>query len=495
MTPPGRTCQSLQTRMSSWLSARKRWYAAFDGGSRSRPAGTRAHVVCAARPSGVIRSPLGDRAANPTSTMRTSPPRSPSATTPRSRTSCSSSSTSPSSSSGTAASYSRRDAANDLRLRHGVPGYSSAADGRPGDGERRCSTRRRCAARGACCARPTTCSTLMDTSAEGIVACVADAGATFLAPIFDELTAVVCLSGTPQSHIGIVSREYQVPCVMGAVFDGANPPTATPSRSTARATTGVVRRVVVSARRTRSDHADVNRGSATTARSRSRSPMQRTALESALIPVTAYILIACVECYRRYPEMIEAITAVASPEDLGRAGHRFGDADRQRAPLGGPELPAGRSQGARDGRDDRPRRRPASHGDRVRLLGPRRAARTASTTARAKRGMPTAPRRRTANSSPAIASRSAGPSRDDELRASHAAQRAAHVVPLPAVVRHPVGLPGHGPVPTRRRPGRCSCARSTGWVRRTSRGARRSARTCRTATCSARSCSTVSTCA
>jgi signal transduction protein with GAF and PtsI domain len=64
---------------------------------------------------------------------------------------------------------------------------------------------------------------LMDTSADGIVACVADAGATFLAPIFDELAAVVCLSGTPQSHIGIVSREYQVPCVMGAVFAGAEP--------------------------------------------------------------------------------------------------------------------------------------------------------------------------------------------------------------------------------------------------------------------------------
>ncbi len=58
--------------------------------------------------------------------------------------------------------------------------------------------------------------TLMDSSAVGVVACVADAGATFLAPIFDELTAVVCLSGTPQSHIGIVSREYQVPCVMAA---------------------------------------------------------------------------------------------------------------------------------------------------------------------------------------------------------------------------------------------------------------------------------------
>jgi len=65
--------------------------------------------------------------------------------------------------------------------------------------------------------------TLMDTTAEGIVACVADAGATFLAPIFDELTAVVCLSGTPQSHIGIVSREYQVPCIMGAEITGAAP--------------------------------------------------------------------------------------------------------------------------------------------------------------------------------------------------------------------------------------------------------------------------------
>ena len=50
---------------------------------------------------------------------------------------------------------------------------------------------------------------------------------------------------------------------------------------------------------------------------------QRTALESALIPVTAYILVACVECYRRYPEMIEEIAAAAPPEELGRAGHRF----------------------------------------------------------------------------------------------------------------------------------------------------------------------------
>ena len=59
---------------------------------------------------------------------------------------------------------------------------------------------------------------LLDEPTAGVVACVADAGATFLAPIFDELAAVVCLSGTPMSHIGIVSREYRVPCLMGVTL-------------------------------------------------------------------------------------------------------------------------------------------------------------------------------------------------------------------------------------------------------------------------------------
>ncbi|HTK17117.1 MAG TPA: PEP-utilizing enzyme [Acidimicrobiia bacterium] len=84
---------------------------------------------------------------------------------------------------------------------------------------------------------------LMDTSAEGIVACVADAGATFLAPIFDELTAVVCLSGTPQSHIGIVSREYQVPCVMGAEIVGTEPVDGDTVEVDCSGTTGIVRQV------------------------------------------------------------------------------------------------------------------------------------------------------------------------------------------------------------------------------------------------------------
>ncbi len=65
--------------------------------------------------------------------------------------------------------------------------------------------------------------TLLDTGADGVVALVRDAGATFLSPIFHELTAVVCTSGTRRSHIGIVTREFQLPCVMGVHFDGTEP--------------------------------------------------------------------------------------------------------------------------------------------------------------------------------------------------------------------------------------------------------------------------------
>jgi signal transduction protein with GAF and PtsI domain len=64
---------------------------------------------------------------------------------------------------------------------------------------------------------------LMDTGAEGIVAFVREAGATFLTPIYADLTAIVCSSGTLRSHIGIVSREFQVPCLMSATFPGGEP--------------------------------------------------------------------------------------------------------------------------------------------------------------------------------------------------------------------------------------------------------------------------------
>lgn len=51
---------------------------------------------------------------------------------------------------------------------------------------------------------------------------------------------------------------------------------------------------------------------------------ERTALESQLIPVSAYILISAVECYRRHPEMIPVIDRAMAAEDIGAAGRRPG---------------------------------------------------------------------------------------------------------------------------------------------------------------------------
>jgi len=82
---------------------------------------------------------------------------------------------------------------------------------------------------------------LMDSGAEGVVALVRDAGATFLAPIYHELTAVICTGGTPRSHIGIVSREFQVPCVMGASFPGGEPAAGTEVELDCSGAEGIVR--------------------------------------------------------------------------------------------------------------------------------------------------------------------------------------------------------------------------------------------------------------
>lgn len=52
---------------------------------------------------------------------------------------------------------------------------------------------------------------------------------------------------------------------------------------------------------------------------------ERTVLESALIPVTAYILISAVECYRRHPEMMLEIDAAMPAEQIGATGRCLGN--------------------------------------------------------------------------------------------------------------------------------------------------------------------------
>lgn len=51
---------------------------------------------------------------------------------------------------------------------------------------------------------------------------------------------------------------------------------------------------------------------------------ERTSLESALIPVTAYIVVACAEAFLRYPEMMRRIDDAMPAEEIGRRARRPG---------------------------------------------------------------------------------------------------------------------------------------------------------------------------
>ena len=47
-----------------------------------------------------------------------------------------------------------------------------------------------------------------------------DSGGTLTAPILEGFKAVVCLGGTVRSHLGILSREYGIPCLMNSKVAG-----------------------------------------------------------------------------------------------------------------------------------------------------------------------------------------------------------------------------------------------------------------------------------
>ena len=55
---------------------------------------------------------------------------------------------------------------------------------------------------------------------DGTVALIDDSGGTLTAPILEEFTAVLCMGGTVRSHLGILTREYGVPCLMGVELEG-----------------------------------------------------------------------------------------------------------------------------------------------------------------------------------------------------------------------------------------------------------------------------------
>jgi phosphohistidine swiveling domain-containing protein len=59
-----------------------------------------------------------------------------------------------------------------------------------------------------------------DDDLEHTVAFVHKGGMTFLSPILPDLRAIVCTAGSRESHLAILSREADVPCVLGATLSG-----------------------------------------------------------------------------------------------------------------------------------------------------------------------------------------------------------------------------------------------------------------------------------
>lgn len=69
-----------------------------------------------------------------------------------------------------------------------------------------------------------TVDTVMDMLVNGVpehtIAVIDDSGGTLTAPVLEGFAGVVCLGGTIRSHLGILTREYGIPCLMAAELDG-----------------------------------------------------------------------------------------------------------------------------------------------------------------------------------------------------------------------------------------------------------------------------------
>jgi phosphoenolpyruvate-protein kinase (PTS system EI component) len=60
--------------------------------------------------------------------------------------------------------------------------------------------------------------------AAGKICVVEDAGTTTLGPILPELVGTICTTGGAGSHLAIVSREFNIPCIMGMKFKSISLP-------------------------------------------------------------------------------------------------------------------------------------------------------------------------------------------------------------------------------------------------------------------------------
>ena len=57
---------------------------------------------------------------------------------------------------------------------------------------------------------------LMKTDVSDVIIFTRSASATTVTPLFAKIKGVVCTAGGPTSHLAIVAREFDVPCVMAS---------------------------------------------------------------------------------------------------------------------------------------------------------------------------------------------------------------------------------------------------------------------------------------
>jgi len=69
------------------------------------------------------------------------------------------------------------------------------------------------------------------------IAVIDDSGGTLTAPILEHFKGVICAGGSTRSHLGILTREYGVPCVMNAKISGIRTGDTVEIESTAPAKT------------------------------------------------------------------------------------------------------------------------------------------------------------------------------------------------------------------------------------------------------------------
>ena len=70
------------------------------------------------------------------------------------------------------------------------------------------------------------------------IAIIDDSGGTLTAPVLEHFAGIVCAGGTVRSHLGILAREYGIPCLMNAKISGIRDGDRVEIEATAEATTG-----------------------------------------------------------------------------------------------------------------------------------------------------------------------------------------------------------------------------------------------------------------